>query len=213
LATGKIASSFATNLALLPECRLAAVGARRLESAQSFAASHGVESAYGDYRAVAEDPAVDVVYVATPHALHEEHVRLAFEAGKPVLCEKALTLDAASATRLVTEANERGLFFMEAMWMRCIPMIRRVRELVGSGVLGEVRQVRAIHRHQIIRVRDVVLHLGGDRHRRWRAADRHRPERGGPAVGGRCGRTRLAIGPGRRGLGGPDSRGRTQSGS
>ena len=143
LATGKIASSFATNLALLPECRLAAVGARRLESAQSFAASHGVESAYGDYRAVAEDPAVDVVYVATPHALHEEHVRLAFEAGKPVLCEKALTLDAASATRLVTEANERGLFFMEAMWMRCIPMIRRVRELVGSGVLGEVRQVRA----------------------------------------------------------------------
>ncbi len=143
LATGKIATSFVRNLALLDECEVAAVGARRQDSADAFAAEHGIGTAYGDYRALVEDPAVDVVYVATPHALHREHVELAFAAGKPVLCEKSLTLDAADAEHLVGLARDRGLFLMEAMWMRCIPMIRRLRGLLASGDLGEVRQVRA----------------------------------------------------------------------
>jgi predicted dehydrogenase len=84
-----------------------------------------------------------VVYVATPHALHREHVELAFEAGKPVLCEKAFTLNAADAEHLVALARERNLFLMEAMWMRCNPLVRRLRALLASGALGEVRQVRA----------------------------------------------------------------------
>jgi len=143
LATGKIAGSFARDLALLPECEIAAVGARRQESADAFAAEHGAAAAYGDYRALVEDPAVDVVYVATPHALHREHVELAFEAGKPVLCEKSLTLTAPDAEHLVALARERELFLMEAMWMRCNPLVRRLQDLVGSGELGAVRQVRA----------------------------------------------------------------------
>jgi predicted dehydrogenase len=143
LATGKIATAFVKNLALLEECRLAAVGARRQESADAFAREHGVARAYGDYRAVVEDPAVDVVYVATPHSLHREHVELALEAGKPVLCEKALTLDAADAEHLVAMARERNLFLMEAMWMRCNPLVRRLQQLLGAGTLGEVRQIRA----------------------------------------------------------------------
>ena len=84
-----------------------------------------------------------MVYVATPHALHREHVELAFEAGKPVLCEKAFTLDAADAEHLVALARERNLFLMEAMWMRCNPLVRRLQQLLASGALGEVRQVRA----------------------------------------------------------------------
>jgi predicted dehydrogenase len=143
LATGKIATSFVRNLALLDECDVAAVGARRQESADAFAAEHGIDAAYGDYRALVEDPAVDVVYVATPHSLHREHVELAFDAGKPVLCEKALTLTAGDAERLVARARAENLFFMEAMWMRCVPMIRRLRQLVDTGVLGQVRQLRA----------------------------------------------------------------------
>ena len=143
LATGKIATAFARDLALLSECELAAVGSRRLESAEAFAAEHGASTAYGDYRRLVEDPDVDVVYVASPHALHEKHVRLAFAAGKPVLCEKALTLDAAAAERLVAEARERQLFLMEAMWMRCNPLVRRLQALVESGAVGQVRQVRA----------------------------------------------------------------------
>ena len=143
LATGKIAKGFAGALALLPDAEIAAVGARRLESAQAFAAAFGARTAYGDYRALVEDPDVDVVYVATPHALHLEHARLALEAGKPVLCEKALTLTAAEATELVELARAKQLFLMEAMWMRCNPVIRRVQQLLATGELGTVRQVHA----------------------------------------------------------------------
>jgi predicted dehydrogenase len=143
LATGKIAHAFATDLALLPECEIAAVGARRLESAEAFAAEFGIAAAYGGYERLVADPDVDVVYVASPHALHPEHVRLALDAGKPVLCEKAFTLDAAEAEELVVEARERGLFLMEAMWMRCNPLIRRLQQLVAAGALGTVLQVRA----------------------------------------------------------------------
>jgi predicted dehydrogenase len=143
LATGKIATAFVENLALLDDCEVAAVGARRQESADAFAAEHGVGSAYGDYRALVEDPDVDVVYVATPHALHREHVELAFDAGKPVLCEKALTLTARDAQALVDRARAENLFLMEAMWMRCNPLVRRMQDLVASGQLGQVRQVQA----------------------------------------------------------------------
>ena len=143
LATGKIATAMVQNLALLDECEVVAVGARRQESADAFAAEHDIPRAYGDYRALVEDPDVDVVYVASPHAKHREHVELAFEAGKAVLCEKALTLDAAEAEHLVALARERNLFLMEAMWMRCNPLVRRLQQLVASGALGEVRQVRA----------------------------------------------------------------------
>lgn len=143
LATGKIADTVVPDLQRLDECEVVAVAARRRDSADAFAARHGIPTAYGDYRALVADPDVDVVYVATPHALHREHVELAFEAGKPVLCEKPLTLTAGDAEHLVTLARERSLFLMEAMWMRCNPVVRRLRQLLASGGLGEVRQVRA----------------------------------------------------------------------
>jgi len=145
LATGKIASGFAQALQLLPDAELAAVASRRLESAERFALAYGGPEtrSYGSYAALVEDPDVDVVYVATPHALHHEHTMLAFDAGKPVLCEKALTLTAREAEDLVRVSRERRLFFMEAMWMRCNPVIRRIKQLADRGDLGRIQQVRA----------------------------------------------------------------------
>ena len=146
LATGRIARDFATALALLPDAQLAAVASRRLDSAESFAAEHGTPGqtvAYGSYAELVEDPDVDVVYVASPHALHHEHTMLAFDAGKPALCEKALTLNVREAEELVRVARERRLFFMEAMWMRCNPVMRRVQDLAERGELGRIQQVRA----------------------------------------------------------------------
>ena len=143
LATGKIAGAYAENLALLPEAEIAAVASRRLESAREFAARHGAAAAYGSYDELVADPDVDVVYVATPHALHKENALLAFEAGKPVLCEKALTLNARDAAELVAAARDRQLFFMEAMWMRCNPVIRRIKQIADDGLIGAIQQVRA----------------------------------------------------------------------
>ncbi len=145
LATGGIARAFARALELLPDAELAAVGSRRLESAEAFAREYGGPRtrSYGSYAELVADPQVDVVYVASPHALHHEHTMLAFDAGKPVLCEKAFTLTAREAEDLVRVSRERGLFLMEAMWMRCNPVIRRLLQLAGRGDLGRVQQVRA----------------------------------------------------------------------
>jgi len=149
-ATGGIASSFAADLALVGDARLGAVASRTQRSADAFAEASVRElghperpRAHGSYEELAADPDVDVVYVATPHARHVADVMLFFEAGKAVLCEKALTLDAPSAAGLVAEARRRGVFFAEAMWMRVNPRVRHAMALVEQGACGEVRQVRA----------------------------------------------------------------------
>ena len=110
LATGKIARTFAQDLVQVPGARLAAVGSRRLESAQAFAQEYAGEgaapAAYGSYEELVADPAVDVVYIATPHAFHLDNARLCFEAGKHVLCEKPVTLDTADAEDMIRLATE-----------------------------------------------------------------------------------------------------------
>lgn len=145
LATGRIAHSFARDLALVPDSRLAAVGSRSLASAQAFADEHGNAStrAHGSYEDLVADPSVDVVYVASPHGRHLEDVRLCLAAGKAVLCEKALTLNATTSAQLVAEARAQGTFLAEAMWMRANPTIRLVKELVDEGRIGTVGQLRA----------------------------------------------------------------------
>ena len=143
LATGKIAHKLAEDLALTPDNELAAVGSRRLESAQAFAQQHGAAAAYGSYEELVADPDVDVIYVATPHALHLECARLAFEAGKHVLCEKPLTLNIGEAEEMVRLAREHDRFLMEAMWTACNPVIRRLVDDVRAGRFGTPRQVYA----------------------------------------------------------------------
>jgi predicted dehydrogenase len=143
IATGKIAHSFAADLSITPGAELVAVGSRTLASAQEFATAHGAARAYGSYEEVAADPEVDVVYVATPHTFHPENVRTCFAHGTPVLCEKALALNARDAAALVAEARLHGLFFMEAMWMRCNPAVRAIQDLVATGAIGDVTAVTA----------------------------------------------------------------------
>ena len=143
LATGKIATTFARDLRLVDDCTLGAVGSRSLESAQRFASEHGAERAYGSYDELVADPDIDIIYVATPHGRHLQDVMRCFRAGKAVLCEKALALNASQARTLINEARAHKLFFAEAMWMRCNPNIRRIQEMVGAGACGTVGQLRA----------------------------------------------------------------------
>jgi predicted dehydrogenase len=145
IGTGGIASTFAADLALSGAGDVVAVGSRSAESARRFAARFGVARAHASYEALVADDGVDCVYVATPHSLHHANARLALEHGKPALVEKAFTMTAAEARDLVALSRARGLFLMEAMWTRCLPHVRALREVVGSGALGELVAVYADH--------------------------------------------------------------------
>ena len=149
IATGGIARSVAQDLALLVDAERYAVSSRGQSTADAFAATYGIAKAYGDddgvhgYQRLLADDAVDVVYVATPHAQHFEVVRAALEAGKHVLCEKPFTINASEARELVQLAGERSLFLMEAVWTRFLPATRRALEIIRSGGIGTVRWVQA----------------------------------------------------------------------
>ncbi|MET8780804.1 Gfo/Idh/MocA family oxidoreductase [Streptomyces sp. NPDC004589] len=143
LATGGIAAAFAADLVDLPDAEIVAVASRTEESAGAFAERFGIPRAYGRWDALAEDPDVDVVYVATPHSAHRAAAGMCLEAGRNVLCEKAFTLNTREAEELVALAQERGAFLMEAMWMYCNPLVRRLKALVDDGAIGEVRSVQA----------------------------------------------------------------------
>ncbi|MFC6015302.1 Gfo/Idh/MocA family protein [Plantactinospora solaniradicis] len=143
LATGYIAATFVEDLRLLPDAEVVAVGSRTLETARAFADRHGVPRAYGSWQEFAADDDIDVVYVATPHAAHFDATMTCLSAGKAVLCEKPITLDRADAQRLVDTARANRLFLMEAMWMRCNPVVLRILELIADGAIGEVTSVQA----------------------------------------------------------------------
>ncbi|MBZ5734594.1 Gfo/Idh/MocA family oxidoreductase [Nocardioides sp. TRM66260-LWL] len=149
LATGRIARSVARDLALVPGSVLTAVGSRRAEPAAEFAAWYAEETgaaaprAHGSYEALVADPEVDVVYLASPHSHHLAHARLAFEAGKHVLCEKPVTLTRADAEEMVALARRHDRFLMEAMWTACHPVVRAVLDRLATGEVGTPRMLRA----------------------------------------------------------------------
>jgi len=145
LATGGIAHAFAQDLALVPGCEVVAVGSRSRASAEAFGDEFGVPHRHASYRALAEDPDVDVVYVATPHPGHHGAALLAINAGKAVLVEKPFAMDAAQARDMIDAARERGTFLMEAMWTRFLPHIARVRQILDVGTLGDVVYLTAEH--------------------------------------------------------------------
>jgi len=142
LGTGRIAKAFAHALKDTPGAVLAGVGSRSRGSAHAFAAEFG-GAAYDSYEALARAGDVDLIYIGTPHPMHFENVRMALEAGKGVLCEKAFTVNRREAEALVALARAKNLFLMEAMWSRFLPGLDEVRRMVAAGDIGTPRQVIA----------------------------------------------------------------------
>lgn len=149
IGTGGIAREFAAALQALPDGELLAVGSRRQETADAFGDAFDVPRRYGSYEALVSDPDVDIVYVATPHMFHHRDALLALEAGKHILVEKAFTINAQQAAEVIALARARGLFAMEAMWTRFFPAMRRLREMLAEGAVGEVQMVRADLSHRV----------------------------------------------------------------
>ncbi|MEO6885918.1 MAG: Gfo/Idh/MocA family oxidoreductase [Jatrophihabitantaceae bacterium] len=145
LATGGIAHAFARDLALLPDAEIAAVGSRTQGAADAFGDEFGIPHRHPSYAALVADPAVDAVYVSTPHPGHRDAALMAIQAGKAVLCEKPFAMDAAQSLEMIVAAREHGTFLMEAMWTRFLPHIGRIREILAAGTLGELVYLTAEH--------------------------------------------------------------------
>ena len=145
LASGGIAQAFARDLSYFNHHIVAAVGSRSQESADSFAAEFPGCTAYSSYEALVADPTLDAIYVASPHPYHVSNTVLALNAGKPVLCEKPFTINAAEARQMKAAADANGVALMEAMWARFLPHMHKVREILASGILGDIWAVEADH--------------------------------------------------------------------
>ena len=143
IGTGKIAKAFATGLTVLPGAELVAVGSRTAKSANEFADIFGVPHRHASYESLANDPNVDVIYVATPNTLHKENSLLCLQAGKAVLCEKPFAINAAEAEAVIQLARAKELFLMEAMWTRFIPLVGKVRQLLADRVIGDLQMLVA----------------------------------------------------------------------
>jgi predicted dehydrogenase len=145
LAPGWIAQQFADALRRGTRQEIVAVGSRNIDRARTFADNHGAPAAYGSYQELVHDPGVDIVYIASPHSEHHRQARLALEAGKPVLLEKAFTRNAAEARDLVDLARANGLFLLEGMWSRFLPHYDVIHRALHGGLIGEVTTVFADH--------------------------------------------------------------------
>jgi predicted dehydrogenase len=142
-ATGAIATSFAEGLAQLDGADTVAVASRTAARAEAFGDRFGIARRHASYEELAADPAVDVVYVATPHARHADDAVLFLEAGKHVLCEKPLALSEAQARRMVDVARTSGRFLMEAIWSRFLPAYRELARVLVDGAIGTPLHVDA----------------------------------------------------------------------
>ena len=143
ISTGGIATAFAKAINHLDDAEIVAVGSRSQASADEFGDEHDIPNRYDSYEALVNDPDVDVVYIGTPHTFHYDNMKLALNAGKHVLCEKAFTINAEEAQECIALAREKNLFLMEAMWMYFIPAIVKLRELLADGIIGDVLMVQA----------------------------------------------------------------------
>jgi predicted dehydrogenase len=139
---GGIARTFARSLPASKTGELFAVGSRALERAEAFGDEFGIPRCYGSYDQLLADGEVDAVYVALPNHAHLEWAVKTAQAGKAVLCEKPLTVNAAEAEQLFAAVRETGVFFMEAFMYRCHPQTHKLIELVRDGAIGEVRVIQ-----------------------------------------------------------------------
>ena len=141
--TGNIARKFAEAVRLSGVAELPAVGSRTQLRADQFGQQFDIPHRYGSYSDLFRDRDVEAIYIATPHPFHKQDASDALNAGKAVLCEKPLTVNAAEAKELIKTARDKNLFLMEAMWTRFLPPIIKLRELLAKGIIGELRMVRA----------------------------------------------------------------------
>ena len=145
LGTGGIANQFAHAVSLVENAVIVAAASRSsAERAAAFAEKHSIPNSYGSYEEMLANDEVDAVYIATTHNFHKENIIQCLNAGKHILCEKPMVLTEADARECFDLAREKNLFLMEAMWTRCLPALRKAREWIEEGRIGEIRSANSV---------------------------------------------------------------------
>lgn len=143
LGCGKIARKFASDLKFVKDAELIAVGAREQSTADALVKDFPAKYAHSSYDALVNNPEVDVIYVATPHGLHHEHVMLCLKHKKAVLCEKAFAINYKQAKEMIDYARVQNTFIMEAFWTRFLPHYLKMREILAQGKVGNIKYINA----------------------------------------------------------------------
>ena len=141
LGAGRIARKFASDLKLVKDAQLVAIGSRSLKSAEEFATEFPLQYKYDSYEALAANESVDVIYIATPHNLHYENTLLCLQHNKAVLCEKPFAMNVHQTKEMIALAKEKNIFLMEALWTKFLPHYNKLQSLLKEKKLGEVRSV------------------------------------------------------------------------
>lgn len=141
LGAGRIARKFASDLKLVSDAQLVAIGSRSMESAEEFAAEFPLQYKHDSYEALAANENVDVIYIATPHNLHHENTLLCLLHNKAVLCEKPFAMNVHQTKEMIALAKEKNIFLMEALWTKFLPHYNKLQSLLKEKKLGEVRSV------------------------------------------------------------------------
>lgn len=140
---GNIATKFVENLKLFEDAHIAAVASRSLDRAKQFSEQHNIGKPFDSYDELFAYDEVDIVYIATPHRFHKELAIRAMDAGKSVLCEKPLAVNKSEVEELIVSAQKNKVFLMEALWSRFNPSIKKVKEIVDNGDIGDIAHLNA----------------------------------------------------------------------
>ncbi len=143
LGAGTIAKKFVSDFKWVQNGVVIAIGSRSYESAKAFSRSFGIEKCYGSYMELINDAAIDIIYIATPHSFHFEHVLLCLRNNKNVLCEKPITVNASQLELLIWEAKKRNLYLMEAMWTPFLPAIQKAQQWIAHDKIGTVQLIQS----------------------------------------------------------------------
>ncbi len=143
IGAGMIAEKMATTINGMDGVINYAIASRDLEKSKKFAEKFNFKKSYGSYEELAIDENVDLIYVATPHSHHNEHGKIALRHNKPILCEKAFTVNVKEAKELLDLAKEKKVLVAEAIWTRYMPSRAMIQEIIDSGEIGEVKSLSA----------------------------------------------------------------------
>ncbi len=143
IAPGKIARKFAQALNEVDDAQLYGVASRTPDRAKAFAEEFGAKHVAESYQSLLNEPEIDAIYIASPHSFHAEQSIHCLQAGKAVLCEKPMSVNIQEARKVVDTAQRHGVFFMEALWTRFLPLLQTVVNEIEAGVIGDVKMIDA----------------------------------------------------------------------